>query len=66
MFVVVVTDPDQPLAPPRAIGPFETYDLGQAFSQTLVAKWEASADSVRTATVVRVEEDIPGVVVGEL
>jgi hypothetical protein len=66
MFVVVITHPDQPETPPRAVGPFETFDLAQAFSQTLVEKWEASGDDAPSAAAVRVEEDMPGVVVGEL
>lgn len=66
MFVAVITHPDQPETPPRAVGPFDTFDLAQAFSQTLVEKWAATNDETPTATVVRVEEDMPGVVVGEL
>lgn len=66
MFVVVVTVPDQPAVAPRAIGPFETYDLAQAFSQTLIDKWSATKNEDAAAHVVRIEEAMPGVVVGEL
>lgn len=66
MFVVVVTVPDQPAVAPRATGPFETFDLAQAFSQTLIDKWAATKNETATAHVVRVEEGMPGVVVGEL
>jgi hypothetical protein len=66
MFVVVTTEPDQPMVPPRAVGPFDTYDLAQAFSQTLLDTWQAGGGDTPTATVVRVEEALPGVVVGEL
>lgn len=65
MFVVVITDPDQPMVAPRASGPFDTYDAAQAFSQTLLQKWQATSEATPTATVVRVEEALPGVVVGE-
>ncbi|HEU5269540.1 MAG TPA: hypothetical protein VFU36_06405 [Jatrophihabitans sp.] len=66
MFVVVITDPNAPLVPPRAVGPFEDYDTAQAFSQTLLEKWQNSADEPPTATVTRVEESHPGVVIGEI
>lgn len=66
MFVVVITDPDSALVAPRAVGPFEDYDTAQAFSQTLVQKWEDSAGGSPTATVTRVEETQPGVVIGEI
>ncbi len=66
MFVVVITDPDAPLVPPRAVGPFEDFDTAQAFSQTLVAKWQDSAGGSPMASVTRVEESQPGVVVGEI
>ncbi len=66
MFVVIVTVPDQPMVAPRAIGPFDSWDLAQAFSQTLMDKWEATNDDTAVATVTRVEEALPGVVVGEL
>jgi hypothetical protein len=66
MFVVVITEPDQPAVAPRAIGPFDTFDLAQAFSQTLIEKWQATSSSAPTASVVRVEEALPGVVIGEI
>ncbi len=66
MFVVVITDPDAPFVAPRAVGPFEDFDTAQAFSQTLVQKWEDSAGGSPTATVTRVEETQPGVVIGEI
>ncbi len=66
MFVVVITDPNEPFVPPRAVGPFDDYDPAQAFSQTLLDKWESSGDSPPVATVTRVEESQPGVVIGEI
>jgi len=66
MFVVVITNPDEPFVAPRAVGPFEDYDLAQAFSQTLIQKWEATGGSLPTASVTRVEETHPGVVIGEI
>src|SRR4051794_40053939 len=66
MFVVVITQPEEPMISPRAIGPFETFDLAQAFSQTLLDKWRAEEESAPQATVVRIEEALPGVVIGEI
>jgi hypothetical protein len=66
MFVVVITDPDAPSVPPRAVGPFEDFDLAQAFSQTLVAKWQSAGGSTPAASVTRVEQSQPGVVIGEI
>jgi hypothetical protein len=66
VFVVVITDPDQPFVTPRAVGPFEEFDLAQAFSQTLVQKWEQAGGNSPAATVARVEESYPGVVIGEI
>jgi hypothetical protein len=66
MFVVVITNPDSPAVPPRAVGPFEDYDTAQAFSQTLLDKWESSGEPPPVATVTRVEESHPGVVIGEI
>jgi hypothetical protein len=66
MFVLVVTEPDQPMIAPRAIGPFDGWDTAQAFSQTLIETWQATKDDVPVATVTRVEEALPGVVVGEI
>jgi hypothetical protein len=66
MFVVVITDPSEPFVPPRAVGPFDEYDTAQAFSQTLLDKWESSGEHAPVATVTRVEETQPGVVIGEI
>jgi hypothetical protein len=65
-FVVVITVPDEPAIAPRAIGPFETFDLAQAFSATLLEKWAAQTNNPPVASVVRVEEALPGVVIGEI
>jgi hypothetical protein len=64
LFVVVLTDEGQLLAAPRAVGPFDDFDVAQTFSQTLTERWRAESGSAPTATVVRVEPDMPGVVVG--
>ncbi|MEP6600142.1 MAG: hypothetical protein ABJB98_11990 [Actinomycetota bacterium] len=67
MFVVVLTDlVDSAFVAPRAVGPFDDFDIAQAFRQTLTDTWDAAAGDPPTATVVRVEEPYPGVVVGEL
>ena len=66
MFVVVITNPEEPMISPRAIGPFDTFDLAQAFSQTLLDKWQATTEATPVATVLRLEQAMPGVVVGEL
>ena len=66
MFVVVITIPDEPAIAPRAVGPFATYDLAQSFGQTLIDQWEAQKDDAPVANVVRVEEALPGVVIGEI
>jgi hypothetical protein len=64
-FVVVLTHEGQ-FTPPRAVGPFDDYDVAQSFAQTLVDKWEVQQDDPPQATVVRVEDAYPGVVVGEI
>ncbi len=66
MFVVVLTDEGQLLTGPRAVGPFDSFDAAQAFSTTLTERWRTEGGPVPDATVVRVEEPEPGVVVGEL
>ncbi len=68
MFVVVLTGPTGDVfSAPRAVGPFDAFDAAQAFRNTLVDQWKAEAgDDTPTATVVRVEEALPGVVVGEI
>lgn len=65
IFVVVLTEEGQ-FTPPRAVGPFDDFDVAQTFAQTLVDKWESQEGDPPTATVVRVEEAYPGVVVGEI
>jgi hypothetical protein len=64
MFVVVLTDEGQLLTAPRAVGPFDDFDVAQTFMQTLLEKWRAQGGAVPQAAVVRVEETHPGVVVG--
>lgn len=66
MFVVLLTDEGQLLAAPRAVGPFDDYDVAQTFMQTLLDKWQAQDGAAPQATVVRVEQAHPGVVVGEI
>ncbi len=66
MFVVVITDPDGPSVPPRAVGPFEDWDAAQAFTQTLLDKWQSTSEQPPIASVTRVEESHPGVVIGEI
>jgi hypothetical protein len=68
MFVVIIGESQEhAFSAPRAVGPFENFDQAQAFSLTLVEKWEAEdGSSAPTATVVHLEEAYPGVVVGEL
>jgi hypothetical protein len=67
LFVVVLIGDDGSFSTvPRAIGPFDDFDVAQAFSQTLLDRYQAEGGEAPTATVVRVESDQPGVVVGEL
>ncbi|MCW2528548.1 MAG: hypothetical protein JWM76_3408 [Pseudonocardiales bacterium] len=68
MFVVVLTGASgQVFTAPRAVGPFDNWDAAQDLQKALVAQWEAEgADEIPTATVVRIEEPMPGVVVGEI
>jgi hypothetical protein len=66
VFVVVLTDEGQLLTAPRAVGPFEDFDVAQAFAGTLVQTWQMEDSQAPQAHVVRVEEPQPGVVVGEL
>jgi hypothetical protein len=67
MFVVVLTGEDSGFAiTPRAIGPFEDFDVAQAFTLTLAERYSAEGTDPPVATVVRVESDQPGVVIGEL
>ena len=67
LFVVVLTGADTSFAvAPRAIGPFDSYDVAQAFTLTLTERFAAEKADAPTASVVRLESDQPGVVVGEL
>ena len=66
MFVVLLTDEGQLLTAPRAVGPFDDFDIAQAFSNTLLETWKSSDGRAPQTTVVRVEEPMPGVVVGEI
>lgn len=66
MFVVLLTDEGQLLAAPRAVGPFDDFDVAQTFMQTLLEKWHAQDGAAPQASVVRVEPAYPGVVVGEI
>ena len=66
MFVVVLTDEGQQLVGPRAVGPFEEFDEAQQCSQALVQQWEIESGQAPTASVVRVETPVPGIVVGEI
>jgi hypothetical protein len=67
IFVVVLTGDDSGFsATPRAIGPFEDFDVAQAFTLTLAERYAAEGEQPPVATVVRVEPDLPGVVIGEM
>jgi hypothetical protein len=66
VFVVVLTDEGQQLAGPRAVGPFDDFDAAQRCSNALIEQWEVEAGQAPTATVVRIEQPEPGIVVGEL
>lgn len=67
MFVVVLTDDgQQQLVGPRAVGPFDDWDAAQRCQQALVEQWELEEGSAPSATVVRIEEPMTGVVVGEI
>lgn len=66
VFVVVLTDEGQQLVGPRAVGPFDDYDAAQRCSNALIEQWEVEAGQAPTATVVRIETPVPGIVVGEL
>ena len=66
MFVVVLTDEGQQLVGPRAVGPFDDYDAAQQCSNALIEQWEVESGHAPTATVVRIETPVPGIVVGEL
>ena len=67
MFVVVLSDAGQQLVGPRAVGPFDDFDTAQACANELTKTWELEKDGdAPQATVVDVEEPLPGVVVGEL
>lgn len=66
MFVVVLTDEGQQLVGPRAVGPFEDFDAAQTCRNALVDQWRLEDGMAPQASVVRVEEPLPGVVVGEI
>lgn len=66
MFVVVLTDQGQQLVGPRAVGPFEDYDAAQQCGNALVQQWEVESGKAPQVSVVRVEEPVPGIVVGEI
>jgi hypothetical protein len=66
MFVVVLTDEGQQLVGPRAVGPFDDYDAAQQCGNALLQQWRAESRKAPQVTVVRIEEPIPGVVVGEM
>ena len=66
MFVVVLTDEGQQLVGPRAVGPFDDWDAAQRFAQAVVAQWQVEDGQAPTATVARIEEPDPGLVVGEI
>jgi hypothetical protein len=68
MFVVILTGETGLTVPaPRAVGPFNAWDEANAMAARLIAQFEAEdSESVPTATVARVEEPLPGVVVGEI
>jgi hypothetical protein len=67
VFVVVLTAASGSIVTPRAVGPFDDWDQAQDMQQRLIQQWEAEQSSdIPTATVVRVEDPLPGVVVGEL
>lgn len=66
MFVVVLTDDGQQLVGPRAVGPFDDYDAAQESANALVQQWQVESGDAPNATVVRIEEPITGVVVGEI
>ena len=66
MFVVVLTDAGQQLVGPRAVGPFEAYDAAQRCGNALTEQWEVESGKAPQVSVVRVEEPVPGIVVGEI
>lgn len=68
LFVVVLTSNAEAAfsVAPRAIGPFDDYDVAQAFTLTLAERYQAEGEQAPDATVVRVEPDLPGVVIGEM
>jgi hypothetical protein len=66
VFVVVLTDEGEQLVGPRAVGPFEDFDAAQRCSVALVEQWQVESGQAPSATVVRIEEPDPGIVVGEI
>jgi hypothetical protein len=63
---VVLTDEGQQLVGPRAVGPFDDYDAAQNCRNALIEQWQIEDGKAPQANVVRVEEPLTGVVVGEL
>jgi hypothetical protein len=66
VFVVVLTDEGQQLVGPRAVGPFDDFDAAQVVRNELIEQWRIEDGMAPQATVVRIEEPMPGVVVGEI
>jgi hypothetical protein len=66
MFVVVLTDEGQQLVGPRAVGPFDDFDTASRCGNALVEQWQAESRRAPQVAVVRVEEPVPGIVVGEM
>jgi hypothetical protein len=66
MFVVVLTDEGQQLVGPRAVGPFEDFDAAQQCGNALIRQWQAEEGKAPQVNVVRVEQPVPGIVVGEI
>jgi len=65
--VVVPVDGDVSFATrPRAIAPFGAFDVAQAFTQTVADRYRAGGGAAPIASVVRLESDLLGAVVGVL
>jgi hypothetical protein len=48
------------------VGPFEDFDAAQVCRNALVDQWKLEDGKAPQANVVRVEEPLPGVIVGEI
>ena len=68
LFVVVLTGSGDAASPPRRAPSARStnYDVAQAFTLTLAERYQAEGEQAPDATVVRVEPDLPGVVIGEM